>query len=379
MEYTKEQIEELQRIALEHKSMLAKMKEQETDAIKKAEIDKIVSDMILKLHPPEPKMIFGGKTEPKEGEVKVSFAQFLKKVKMHDAALLKTVMSEGSNAQGGYTVPTEYGDTILGALNNEATLPAKTTKITQKASTMNLPAWLTDLTIHWIEEDATKTLTKPTLTKLALVLKKMGCIVPFTDELLDDNICDLSGQVEELVGENMGLAIEQQALSGNTDPFVGVINSGASANAQAAANLAYDDLVDCMYNGNVLNSYRKTAEWWLNLDALKLIMKLKDGNNLPLWNLNIPSAGVPSTILGKPYNLTDGIATAVTTTIVFGDAKYIVMGNPAKNADIQVLASQSATDLSTSAFMLDETWFRFVKRVSLAVLSQAFSLITGVK
>lgn len=386
---TKEQLDELLKAQAELRKMLDKGEAEKQDVIRKDEIAKAVNDIMAKAHPVAPKMVFG--KEAKEGEKRVMFSEFLRMVKINHPEIVKAVMNETSDAQGGFTVPTEYIDTILGSLNNIATVPAKCTVISQNALSAKIPKWLTGVQIAWVDEDAAKPLTTPTFTQVVMTLKKMAAIIPMTDELLDDSVLDLSGLTEAAVGEGMGLEIERVALVGSIaagDKFNGIVNSSPNVVAQAGLNLAWDDIVDMINHSLMLEKYHQGSEIWLNRSVLSLIMKMKDGNNRPLWDIGIPSAGVPSNICGIKYNLTDQIpqiTPTVTSSIIYGNMKNVFLGNPKKNAGITVAVSNSAVAPSTgsltqNAFLQDETWFRFVKRCSITVtVAKAFTVITGVK
>lgn len=382
----KAKFEELQRLNAELKKKLG----EDDDSIRKAEIDALVKAQIAALHDTQKgkKVIFSG--EPKADEVKMTFQKFLVAVARHDHATLKTIMEVQTAGQGGYAVPTGFATEILGALNNVASLPGMATEITQEQYSVRYPSWLTDLSVSWVAENGEKSLTKPTLTYLTSLLKKMACIVPFTDELLDDNNVDLQGKVTALVGENMGVEIERVALVGNTgagDAFNGVLNAGCLATPQAGAALSYDDLVDACLNPNMLRRYRQGSGWWINATALAICMKLKDLQNRPIWQPAI-AAGQPSMLLGYPVNETDQIAVAGgTTSIIFGNVKNIILAGPKKNPGINVKVSDSAVEgagdsdyVGANAFKQDETWYRFVKRQGILVaVPTAFSAITGVK
>lgn len=384
----KERLEELQKIEAEYKAMMEKSNKVAMDALEKEKQDRIITAILEKMNGTKPKMVFGTPKEKADGVDAISFARFLKMLR-NSPEVLKTVMSEGTPADGGYAVPVEYIATILGALTNEAVVPAKATIITQNSNVAKIPKWLSNASTYWVAEDGTKTLTKPTLAQVTLTLKKLACIIPYTDELLDDNNVDLGTKVEELVGKNFGLEIERVALVGNTgggDAFDGVLYAtGVKDVPQAGANLNYEDLVNACFNPDVLRQYRTGAEWFLNTDALRLVMKLKDDESRPIWNMGNMQAGLPATILGKIYNETDQIATATTTSILYGNPKTIYLGNPKANAGINVAVSNSAVapysgSVTQNAFMQDETWYRFVKRQSITIaIPEAWTKLTVVK
>jgi hypothetical protein len=99
-------------------------------------------------------------------------------------------------------------------------------------------------------------------------------------------------------------------------------------NTVTAANLAaidYDDLVDCTLKLD--EEYRSNAVFIVHKDALGQIMKLKDSNNMPIWNRPV-AAGNPSTLLGYPIfeskSLEDG-ADSGESPIVFADLSLYLM------------------------------------------------------
>ena len=97
------------------------------DAIQRDELEKMKADIMDQLKAmnesrKEKKMVFG--RDAKDGEERIGLGKFLLMSKYNDPRVSKTIMSEGSNAQGGYTVPIEYSNSILGELNDDAELLA---------------------------------------------------------------------------------------------------------------------------------------------------------------------------------------------------------------------------------------------------------------
>jgi len=307
--------------------------------------------------------------------------------------ILKTVMSEGDNAQGGYVVPTGYADMILGILNDTATVIAKCTTFPQKEMTVNLPKYLTDLTVAWVDEAAVKGQSKPTLTRKQSILKKLAVIVTMTDELLADNNVNIDQKVAALVAENFAVELERVILAGNTgagDPFMGALyDVGVNVQAQIGANLAYVDLLST-YNYAIIEGYRKNPEWYLTRSALTLIMNMVDTTGRPLWNMATPVGDkLVGTILGSPYNISSQIPVnlggGTDTAILFGDWKNVYVGEKSGSSGIAVKISQegiisTGTEVTENLFTQDETAYRFVKRNSVVFANpEAFVRLTGVK
>lgn len=106
--------------------------------------------------------------------------------------------------------------------------------------------------------------------------------------------------------------------------------------AATVAALDYDDLVDCMLKLD--EEYRSNGVFIVNKAVLGQVMKLKDSNNLPIWNRPV-SADNPSTLLGRPIfeskSLPDG-STAGDTPLVFADLSLYMMAEE-KGFTVEVL------------------------------------------
>lgn len=361
------------------------------DVIHKAELEKQVGDMIARLHPTPKKMIFGGTGQAGEGEEKISFGKWIKMVAANHPAIAdqftKTIMEVGTDAQGGFLVPEGFSAEILGELNQPTSIVPKCTDFPQEHPTQNLPKWLTDLTVYWVDENGTKTFSKPTLENKQSVLNKIVAMVAFTDELLEDNISNLPSKIATLVAENFAVDIERLVLVGDVtgaaDPFNGLgFVAGTNVVNQLGLNLSYLDVTNIWNNPSVNNKYLKRGgEWYFNKTVLGLMMNLVDLQNRPLWNIGALSAGIPPNVLGSPYNLSQQIlntygAGGNTSFITFGDYKFILLGSKKGAGGITMAMTNSGTDGSSlNAWMNDETFMRWVKRQGILVaIPEAFSI-----
>ncbi len=369
---------------------LAKKKGQDdgvvkTDAIKKDELEKMKVDILNDI---DKKMAESKKPNDQDGgagKEAFSFSKWLRAVKYNDHSVLKGAMTEGTDAQGGYTVPTGQDTAIFGALNDAATVIAKTTSYPHgqmDGFTKNIPKWLTDLTVAWAAEQGTKSNTKPTLQQKQSVLKKMYALITLSDEYLADNTANMTQQLQKLVGENFAVELERIILAGNTgggDPFMGVgFDAGVTTSAQAGANLAYSDLLTVVNNTN-LEQYNVGAELYMRRAVLSLIMGLVDGNGRPLWNINSINGKMTNSVLGVPINLS---SQTTATHILYGNWKNVLVGKKAAGggAGIQVSFSNTAVDNDGANYWItDQSGFRFVLRRSVVVINPAaFYKLTGV-
>jgi HK97 family phage major capsid protein len=352
------------------------------DAIKRDELEKMKTDILAEMDKKMAVSRAPANPEPIKKD-SIPFGKWLLAVKQNDHSILKTSMSEGTPAQGGYTVPTGQDTVIFGKLNDLTTVVPKCTPYPHGQSdgfTKNIPKWLTDLTVTWVNEAASKLYTKPTLQPMQSVLHKMAAIVTFTDEYLQDDTSNITQRVSELVGENMAVELERSILAGNTDPFIGVgFAVGVNAVAQAGLNLVYSDLLALLNNAGMLEQHRAGAELYMRRAVLNLIMGLVDGNGRPLWNINSINGAMVNTLLGIPINLS---SQCVATQILYGNWKNVLVGYKAAGvgAGIQVDITNVGVDAAGANYWItDQTGYRFVMRRSIIVVNpEAFTRITAV-
>lgn len=361
------------------------------------EREKLFAEVLAKVHPPKRTMRFGPSKESPEGksidkliedgkmpENGVFLGQIIRAVALSDHQFLteaglnlaeeKTIMSEGTPAQGGYTVPVEYSKEIIKLERAGSILRQLARGFPMGSLTRLLPRQLTNVTVTWTDEGAVKTETKPTFGQLTQTAKKLAAIVKMTDELLEDNSVELDQFIMELIAEAMGLEEDRVGFAGNTgagDPFMGVLYAaGVNAVTMAGANVTGDDVIDLIMSINA--KYRQNATLITSTNGLKLIMKLKDSTGQYLWMR--PAGNYPPTIWNEKYVISDQIPVNLgtgtnETAILWGNwKKHFFLSD---RGGYEVFSSKSASDwvggALTSAFTQDETWSRFKKRMSLDV------------
>ena len=344
------------------------------DAIQKDTLEKMKADILLEIDKRTAQSKAPVVIPEEEKKSDEFFSKWLLAIKRNDHSFLKSAMTEGSNAQGGYTVPTGQDTQIFGALNDAATVIQKCTKYPHgqmDGFTKNIPKWLTDLTVAWADEQGTKSNTKPTLTRKQSILKKMYALITLSDEYLADNTANMSQQLSRLVGENMAVELERSILSGNADPFTGVgYDAAVTTAAQSGANLVYADLLTIINNTN-LEQYHVGAEMYMRRAVLSLIMGLVDGNGRPLWNISSINGKMQNTVLGIPINLS---SQCVATQILYGNFKNVLVGYKAAGggSGIQVTFSNTALDNDGANYWItDQSGYRFVMRRSVVVVNPA--------
>lgn len=373
-------IQELEQQVHDLRELLDKKDPSPNETTRMDELTAKIVDLEKAIHPPERKMIWG--SQEIEGKVQegVGLTKFMRAITnpaMHPEVManVKAIMNEGTPAQGGYAVPEEFGNDII-RLETEASILRSIARIFPMSTlTRRIPRQLTNVTVTWTDEGVAKTPTKPTLDRLTQTALKLAAIVKFSDELLADNSVGIDQFVKEIIANAMALEEDRCGFAGNTDPFIGVLYAvGVNVVAMTGANLAADDIIDLIFG--VTAGYRPGSSFVLSSQALQLVMKLKDANGQYLWQA--PAGDQPAKIWTYPYKVSDQIpvnlGAGASSAILFGNwKKYLYVSD---RGGYEVKSSISATDLGTneSAFMEDETWFRFKRRMSINVaLPVAFS------
>jgi len=371
------------------------MEKQPQDYIRKEEVNRIVEDIVAKLHPKqEGKFVlpvdsmegmmerweaFKNRPEAYEqapkwtseyGKKFGDIRGFINAAAIKSPLLVgeKTILTEGTPAQGGYLVPTEFSNEVIRLLRDPAIIRGIARIIPMSTWKRTFPKQLTNITASWVDEEGVKPKTKPTFTQLTQTAKKMAVIIKGSDELFRDSAINLQAFLAGLVAEAFALEEERVALVGNTgagDPFMGVrYAAGVVAVTMGAASLVFDDIIDL--EAGITGPYRRNGIYVLPYAALTLVMKLKDLQSNYIWHR--PVDGRPGTINGRRYEISDQIvAVAGKYPILFGDFKRFLYISPRTGLVLKV--SQEAYDAAdtTNAYTQDQTWLRFVQAESIDV------------
>ncbi|MCX4974221.1 phage major capsid protein [Streptomyces sp. NBC_00620] len=147
--------------------------------------------------------------------------------------------------------------------------------------------------------------------------------------LLQDSAFGLETWVPKKLGERIGRRSARAWTTGTgVDQPEGLTTSavvGKQGAGGQTTSVIYDDLIDLEHS--VDSAYRAGARYLMHDSTLKVIRKLKDSQNRPLW-VPIPAPGFPSTINGFEYTLDNSmpVPAASAKTIAFGDFKagYVI-------------------------------------------------------
>lgn len=241
-------------------------------------------------------------------------------------------LSSGSDTAGGFAVPEQFQNKMTETLKAYGGLAALANVITT-ANGQDLP---------WIGNDDTGNEgeiigenTEVGDQDVAFTGRKLKAHI-FTSKklkvplaLLQDSAFDLDNWLPVKLAERIGRRAARAWITGTgIDQPEGittnVVIGKTGANGQTTS-ITYDDLIDLEHS--IDPAYRANASYLFGDGVLKVIRKLKDADNRPLWT-PIPSPGFTASVNGRGYTVDNTMPTpaANAKSVLFGDYKagYII-------------------------------------------------------
>jgi len=238
--------------------------------------------------------------------------------------------SVGTDADGGYTVPTTWSDQIITAtlefggiasVANILTTPGGgNMKFPVANDTTNRSVILTEETVADLDKVA---FTQKELDAYLLNTK----VIPISMQLIQDSNYDITSYIIGLMAIRDARALNYYCTVGTgSSQHNGVVPASYLGEAAAATSITRDDLVNLLHS--VDPSYRTNGHFMFNDDTLLAIKKLEIGTNdsRPLWQPGM-AFGEPDRIEGKPYVINQDMADigANAKSVLFGDFKLFTI------------------------------------------------------
>lgn len=248
---------------------------------------------------------------------------------------IRATMSTTTTTEGGYAVQSEVASMLIDALKAYGGMrQAATVIVTEQGNPMSFPSSDgTSETGEQIAENTTATGADPSFGTVALnVYKFSSKIVAVPFELLQDASVDIEAFVRNRLVERLGRITNQRFTtgSGSSQPngVVTATSAGKTGTTGQTTTVIFDDLVDLVHS--VDPAYRVSGcRWMMNDASLKVIRKLKDSQNRPIFMPGYDGLGgaMGDMLLGYPITVNQDVATmaANAKSILFGDfSKYYI-------------------------------------------------------
>lgn len=250
---------------------------------------------------------------------------------------IRATMSTTTPSEGGYSVQKDVAKVIVEALKAFGGVRASGATIisTDQGNPMDFPnSDGTSETGEQLAENADATGADPVLgvTNLA-TYKYSSKVVAVPIELLQDSAVDIEAFVRSRLVTRIGRITNTKFTTGTgTNEPKGVVvaaSAGKVGTTGQTTTVIYDDLIDLQHA--VDPSYRAMNPKFMMNDAmLKVIRKLKDGQNRPIfvpgYEMNSPG-GFPDTLLGAEIVINQDMAVpaANAKSILYGEfSPYII-------------------------------------------------------
>ena len=240
------------------------------------------------------------------------------------------VLSVGVSADGGYTVPDEFADSIVEGLKEENVIRRLATTINTNSGTFKIPTAGDEAQATWVDESGAYTQTDVSFGQVTLSHHKLGAVIKATEELLNDSAFDMEDYIRRALIRSIGVGEEEAFINGTgvspqTDRPTGVI-AGASGNLTlgTAGTIKADDIINLIYS--LAAPYRKKAVFLTNDAILATVRKLKDGNGVYMWQPAL-TQGEPDRLMGYPIETspqypTIGATAGTYVPMLFGDFSW---------------------------------------------------------
>ena len=241
---------------------------------------------------------------------------------------VSNVLMEGTDASGGYLVPTEYDERLIEALEQENVIRSLATVI-QTSGERKINVAASKPAASWVEENGELVFGDATFDQVILDAYKLSVAVKVSEELLADSAYDLESFLINAFGKAIANAEEEAFLIGDGSfKPTGIFHAtkGGQIGVTTAGNsITADEVIDLVYK--LKRKYRTSAVFVTSDSTLAAIRKLKNDNGY-LWQPAL-SAGEPDRLLGYPVHTSQfvpGIA-AGQPVMAFGDLSYYNIGD----------------------------------------------------
>lgn len=155
-------------------------------------------------------------------------------------------------------------------------------------------------------------------------------LVKVSWKLMRDTAFDVESWLPRKLGERIGRSAAGYLITGSgvkqPEGLVTQVRVGTTGASGQTTSVTYDDLVDLEHS--IDPAYRgPQCQWLMNDATLKVLRKLKDADDRPLW-VPVPAPGFTATLNGYGYTIDNKmpVPAASAKSIVFGDfqAGYVV-------------------------------------------------------
>ncbi|HXH52543.1 MAG TPA: phage major capsid protein [Sphingomicrobium sp.] len=243
----------------------------------------------------------------------------------------------GSNAAGGYTVPTELADFIIKSMKAWGPMydgDIVTDVTTSAGNPIRIPT-VDDTANEADARDEADDMVDDGSGDVVFGQKALDAYVfatpfiRFSFELAQDSAFSIEPLLGGLIGERLGRRANRRCTTGTgiNQPNGIVTASSHGKTAAATAAVTWDELLELEHSVDPAYRVSPKCAYMFNDNTLLDLRKLKDGEERYVWQAGNVQQGVPPTLNGRRYHINqhmDSLA-AAKRIMIFGDlGKYYV-------------------------------------------------------
>ena len=243
----------------------------------------------------------------------------------------------GSNAAGGYTVPTELHGEIVQVMKAWGPMydeEVATVMNTAGGNPIQVPT-VDDTDNEADPHKEAEALKDDGSGDVEFGQKLLNAYVyntPFVRwsfELNSDGIVNMESFLGFLIGERLGrIANRQLTVGTGTNAPNGILTASSQGLiAAAAASLKFDEIMELEHSVDPAYRTSPKVRYMFNDNTLLAIRKLKDGDGNYLWQKGDVQAGIPANFNGRKYSINQAMPdiAAGAKPMLFGDfSRYFV-------------------------------------------------------
>lgn len=265
-------------------------------------------------------------------------------VTQEQAVAIRNAMSTTTQAEGGFTVPSEIASMVIDKLKAYGGMREVATILsTAGGNPMNWPTSDGTAEVGGIVGQNTVApsgdVTFGTIALNPFYYTSNQIALPL--ELIQDSAIDVVSFVVARLATRIA-RIQNTHFTvgvGTTQPDGVIPRAGAGKTGLTGQTLTviYDDLIDLIHSVN--RAYRSNGRFMLNDLSLAVIRKLKDTTGRPIWTPGEETItdGPPATICGYSYSINDDMAVmaANAKSIAFGDFSHYTIRDVASTTTLR--------------------------------------------
>ena len=241
----------------------------------------------------------------------------------HKAREFMAAQSEGTDAKGGYTVPTPLASELINLVEDYGVARNACRRVVMGALTWSVPKLVGHSTIYYPSEAGSITESDLTFDQISLTAKKMAGLVKMSTEISEDSVISLTDTIVRDLAWGFAKAEDENLFTGGSI-LSGGIEGDSSVADNAVANVAAITLADLTAVTIAAGQERGlNHKWYMN--ATLFNGQVRDLLNAAGGNTNVNlQGGVAPSLLGYPVEFVSAMPGASASSsgdllAVFGD------------------------------------------------------------